>query len=123
MSPEDLPVNTMLKGLAMSFNAEVYAERLLEHEREKSKWDCTTMPVFFYGEPLFPGGNLSLHLFEPRYKLMMQRIVSTSRSFAYVPCMSGAVAKVGDIALRAMVREVDFQSGLRPVLPFYDQHF
>ena len=29
--------------------------------------------------PMFPGETLNLHLFEPRYKLMMQRVVGTSR--------------------------------------------
>lgn len=29
--------------------------------------------------PMFPGETLNLHLFEPRYRLMIQRIVNTSR--------------------------------------------
>ncbi|CAN0440115.1 unnamed protein product [Ectocarpus fasciculatus] len=29
---------------------------------------------------MFPGETLQLHLFEPRYKLMMKRVVNTSRS-------------------------------------------
>lgn len=31
--------------------------------------------------PIFPGETLRLHLFEPRYKLMMQRIVNSTRRY------------------------------------------
>lgn len=49
-------------------------------------------PVFFVScymswadnMPMFPGEKLNLHLFEPRYKLMIQRIVNTSRRFVCV---------------------------------------
>lgn len=57
---------------------------------------------------MFPSGNLSLHLFEPRYKLMMQRIVNTTRSFAYVPNLDTYQASVGDVAMRAVLKEVEF---------------
>jgi Lon protease-like protein len=62
-------------------------------------------------DPLFPQGNLSLHLFEPRYKLMMQRIVNTSRTFAYVPNLDTYDTQVGDVALRANLKEVEFLPG------------
>lgn len=38
--------------------------------------------------PIFPGETLRLHLFEPRYKLMMQRIVNSTRR--YVTCQSSS---------------------------------
>lgn len=34
--------------------------------------------------PMFPGETLHLHLFEPRYKLMMQRIVNTSQRWVFL---------------------------------------
>jgi hypothetical protein len=39
---------------------------------------------------------------------MMQRIVNTSRSFAYVPNLDTYNAHVGDIALKAVLKEVEF---------------
>jgi Lon protease-like protein len=62
-------------------------------------------------DPLFPQGNLSLHMFEPRYKLMMQRIVNNTRAFSYVAKLDGFSAQVGDVALRARLQDVEFQSG------------
>ena len=46
---------------------------------------------------LFPFSPLSLHLFEPRYKVMCKRIVNGSRKFAYLPCFHSYTASVGDV--------------------------
>ena len=59
-------------------------------------------------DPLFPNANLSLHLFEPRYKLMMQRIVCSTRCFAYVPKLDSYTPNIGDVALKAVLKEVEF---------------
>jgi Lon protease-like protein len=48
---------------------------------------------------------LSLHLFEPRYKIMMQRILETTREFAYVPKFSNYQSRAGDVALVASLTE------------------
>jgi hypothetical protein len=84
--------------------------------------------------PIFPGEILRLHLFEPRYRLMMKRIVNSSRRsvipsphyrpvygsashadrvtsthrFAYVPNYSNYLASSGDVALVAELKEVQF---------------
>mmetsp|Transcript_28425 Transcript_28425/g.35696 ORF Transcript_28425/g.35696 Transcript_28425/m.35696 type:complete len:188 (-) Transcript_28425:421-984(-) len=65
---------------------------------------------------MFPGETLSLHLFEPRYKLMMQRIVGTSQKFAYVPNYSNYSASLTDVALLAELKEVEFLSDGRCLL-------
>jgi hypothetical protein len=54
----------------------------------------------------------NLHLFEPRYRLMMQRVVNSTRAFAYVPNFSTYHANVGDVALVANIKEVDFLAGM-----------
>lgn len=46
---------------------------------------------------------------------MMQRIVNTSRSFAYVPNFTNYVAELGDIALVAELKEVEFHPGKPPL--------
>lgn len=54
VSPEDAPTNSMIKSLALSVDAELYARRLLEHEAEKQTWDTVT-PIFYYnGNPYRP---------------------------------------------------------------------
>lgn len=37
-----------------------------------------TLPLFPLGSLLFPGGMMSLHIFEERYRLMIGRCLSTN---------------------------------------------
>lgn len=87
-----------------------YSARLLESEAEKDSWSAV-YPIFYYNSAMFPGNKLSLHLFEPRYKLMMERVVNTTKAFAYVPNFSNYNAQVGDVALIAKLKEVEFLAG------------
>lgn len=112
---EDAPENLMLKELAMTLNRDAYAMRLAECEAEKASWS-TLLPIFYYNDCLFPGSRLSLHLFEPRYRVMMQRVVNTSRSFAYVPNFTDYRANIGDPALVAQLEEVEFMADGRCIL-------
>jgi hypothetical protein len=100
----------MLRSLALSLDSDTYKIRLEESNLEKQSWTLL-YPIFYYNSPIFPGNILSLHLFEPRYKVMMQRVVSTTNAFAYVPNFSGYNASIGDIALVAKMKEVDFLPG------------
>jgi Lon protease-like protein len=70
--------------------------------------------VFFYNQTMLPGNKLSLHLFEPRYKLMMSRIVNTNRAFAYIS--SHYRADVSDVALIAELEEAEFLADGRCLL-------
>ncbi|CAN0427229.1 unnamed protein product, partial [Ectocarpus sp. 13 AM-2016] len=75
---EDQPQNVMLAQIAKSLFPELLERRLRETEAEKAKFELC-LPAFFYRVPVFPGQTLCVHFFEPRYKLMMQRIINTSR--------------------------------------------
>ena len=100
----------MIKSLAMQLEPEKYAERQRECMEEKSSWKAT-YPIFFFNSVQFPGSRLSLHLFEPRYKVMMQRIVDTSKSFVYIANFDSLSASEGDVALIAELEEVEFLPG------------
>ncbi|CAM9847594.1 unnamed protein product, partial [Phaeothamnion confervicola] len=114
-SAEDQPENVMVAHIARSCFPEFYEERSRETEIERRSWR-SLMPIFYYNLPMFPGETLSLHLFEPRYKLMMRRIIDTSRRFAYVPNYTNYIANIGDIALIAEVQECEFLSDGRVLL-------
>ena len=105
----------MLKSLAMITAPEEYQERLVEAIAEKASWDHL-LPIFYYNEALFPGSRLDLHLFEPRYRVMMKRVVETTRSFAYVPNFRSYSASVGDPALIAKVDECEFYADGRAMI-------
>ena len=110
MSAENAAENVMLKALALALDADTYRARQEEGRLEKESWTAQ-YPIFYYNSPIFPGNVLSLHLFEPRYKLMMQRVVSTTNAFAYVPNFTNYNANIGDIALVAKMKEVEFLPG------------
>ncbi|ETO21055.1 hypothetical protein RFI_16149 [Reticulomyxa filosa] len=87
-----------------------YKERQCDMEKEKKKLKKTT-PVFILNQLLFPGQFLSLHLFEPRYLHLINRVISADRHFAYVAKMhrgEGYEPKVGDIGLLVFVEECEF---------------
>jgi len=105
----------MIKALAVAVAPEEYAARLAEAEAEKATW-TTTLPIFYYNDCLFSGAKLDLHLFEPRYRIMMRRVVESNRRFAYVCSFEAFAAKVGDVALVAEVRECEFLADGRALL-------
>lgn len=109
ISAEAAAENNMIKKIAMSIDPVIYAQRLAESESEKQVW-TKLYPVFYYNSTIFPGSHLNLHLFEPRYKIMMQRVVNSTRCFAYVPNFTNYSASIGDIALVAELKECEFMA-------------
>jgi len=81
---EDATENIMIKALASTLYPSIYASRSAEMEAEKATWS-SLLPIF-----------------------MMQRVVHTTRSFAYVPNFHNYCAKVGDVALLANLEEAEF---------------
>ena len=52
---------------------------------------------------------LHVNIFEPRYKLMVQRVVQTTRLFVYVPYINqNNSANIGDIAMIAELKDAEF---------------
>ena len=100
--------NVILRKLCALALPEQYAERGREAAIEKEKWGLT-LPAFLYNDVSFPGSTLSLHLYEPRYKLLAQRCVDTTRTFVYCPSLGFSREPVaGDVALMAALEEAQF---------------
>jgi len=51
--------------------------------------ETVALPLFPLGSVLFPGMLLPLHIFEPRYRLLLQRAVQTDQPFGIVLIRSG----------------------------------
>ncbi len=56
------------------------------------------IPLFPLDVVLFPGMSLPLHIFEPRYKLMIQRCVQEKREFGVILALAEGLAKAGTTA-------------------------
>lgn len=112
VSAENAAEDIAIKSFAIALEPELYQQRLTEGEQEKQSWTAI-YPVFLYNKAELPYSKLSLHLFEPRYKTMMSRVVNSNRAFAYVRTSGLAV---GDIALIAEVKEAEFLSDGRCIV-------
>ncbi|HTV57421.1 MAG TPA: LON peptidase substrate-binding domain-containing protein [Verrucomicrobiae bacterium] len=56
------------------------------------------IPIFPLSLVLFPGATLPLHIFEPRYKLMIRRCLSEHLPFGVILASSKGIALVGTTA-------------------------
>ena len=112
---ESVEESRMIKALALAVAPEEYAARLAEAGAEKATWSAL-LPIFYYNEALFPGARLDLHLFEPRYRVMMRRVVDSTNTFAYVPNYTNYSARIGDVAVVAKIDECEFLADGRAVI-------
>jgi hypothetical protein len=76
------PENRCILSLLTSIFPDIYAERQSASEREESERKLET-PIFVC-TLAFPGLPMSLHIFEPRYRLMMRRAMEANRRFGMV---------------------------------------
>jgi Lon protease-like protein len=64
------------------------------------------LPLFPLNVVLFPGQTLPLHIFEPRYRIMIQRCVENSEPFGIVLAQNEEPDEPCDIGTSARVTEV-----------------
>lgn len=84
----------MLRSLATALFPAEYQARLAEVAGLRNAAPLT-LPIFFYNDTRLPGARIGLNLFEPRYRVMMQRIVSADRKFCYLPNFTDYTARTG----------------------------
>lgn len=56
---------------------------------------ATTIPIFPLGLVVFPGERLNLHIFEPRYKQLINDSVESGNSFGIPPYIENNVGVIG----------------------------
>ena len=93
--PADVDISA---GVRAAVGDEVYDERLQAHALEiveLNKAANTCLPIF----AMYPGcrvdENVGLHLFEPRYKILIRRAWEGNRCFVYCPYRPAAGAPAG----------------------------
>jgi len=68
---------------------DVYAARLAQHQlevEELTKLADVELPIFFMHPGARVGGRVGLHLFEPRYKILIRRAWEGNKLFVYCGC-------------------------------------
>eukprot|EP01102_Stenamoeba_stenopodia_P018913 TRINITY_DN7016_c0_g1_i2.p1 TRINITY_DN7016_c0_g1~~TRINITY_DN7016_c0_g1_i2.p1 ORF type:complete len:246 (+),score=33.77 TRINITY_DN7016_c0_g1_i2:152-889(+) len=96
ISPE-IGVNIMLQNIIEKAWPEQCQDRRLEQEQQKDVE--LNLPLFVLDIVLFPNMRLPLHIFEPRYRLMLRRCLEGSRRFGVVPLIGTEIAKFGTTAI------------------------
>mmetsp|Transcript_23965 Transcript_23965/g.42463 ORF Transcript_23965/g.42463 Transcript_23965/m.42463 type:complete len:343 (-) Transcript_23965:133-1161(-) len=115
VDPASHSENIMIKTIVQKCFPSEYRQRLVEAKQEAEQLE-STLPIFFYNNTLFPGSLLHLHLFEQRYRHMINRCVSSNRMFVYLPNITDYKANVDDVGLLAYVDECEFLPDGRALL-------
>jgi hypothetical protein len=75
----DAPQCILLARIIQSAFPLVYEKRQVINQTIKQSWKCR-FPVCFIDTVLFPHQNMLVHLYEPRYKIMCERLINQSNS-------------------------------------------
>lgn len=79
----DHPISVTLQNIIQRNFWSEHEVRRKEMQEERSQ-DLMALPLFLLNTMAFPGQSFPLHIFEPRYRLMLRRCLSGSRRFGLV---------------------------------------
>jgi len=96
MAP-DHSINVLLQTIITKNFPEEHKQR--KQELEFEHLDHFNIPLFILDFVLFPGSQLPLHIFEPRYRLMLRRALEGGRKFGVVSVIGTDLAKVGTVTI------------------------
>ena len=78
----------MLRNVIQKLFPAQYALREVEAAEERERW-ASTMPLFSLDDALFPGQGITLHLFEPRYRLLVSRVCGPEATVGFSSSAGG----------------------------------
>eukprot|EP00118_Oscarella_pearsei_P021189 m.236620 g.236620 ORF g.236620 m.236620 type:complete len:591 (+) comp40136_c0_seq9:168-1940(+) len=118
------PVTAVLEKLIKKYFASEYQKRQTEQEQELQQAAGPSVeqvmspegeiPIFVC-VPAFPGVECPLHIFEPRYRLMMRRCIeSGSKQFGM--CESSDTNTFSDVGTMLVIREAKFLTDGRSLI-------
>jgi Lon protease-like protein len=86
--------------LIKKFYSKQIEERKLELEKEVQTFENdTTIPLFVLPDLIqFPDTNLSLFIYETRYKTMLRRCLNGSKVFGIVPIINNEIQRFGTLS-------------------------
>ena len=83
------PAAAQVEAVRAMMGADAYDECLARRQLEVSelmKLADLQLPIFFMYPGTHVGGNVALHLFEPRYKILIRRTWEGNKLFVYCGC-------------------------------------
>jgi len=94
----DQPINVVIQNLIKKHFTTEYKQRKEEMDNETQPPNHQ-LPIFVLDVVLFPKMILPLHIFEPRYRLMIKRCLESNRQFGVVNGANAGIHGNGTIAL------------------------
>lgn len=104
ISPRTYPISVTLNNIIQRSFPEEYAERQSEHE-SVTQLGVDLMPLFVM-DVVLPCQKLSLNIFEPRYRLMVRRIMEGNHRMGMV-IIDSATGSVADVACEVEIVECE----------------
>jgi len=77
------PVTVTLQNIIQKLYPKEYQFRAKEVAEEEDE-DNMTIPLFVMDALVFPGEEISLHVYEPRYRVMLDRVMQGCRQFGLI---------------------------------------
>ncbi|MQM13938.1 hypothetical protein Taro_046865 [Colocasia esculenta] len=104
ISPRTYPVSVTLKKIIQKSFPEEYDERRAEHQN-LTNFGIDIMPLFVM-DVVIPFQKLSLNIFEPRYRLMVRRIMEGNHRMGMVG-VDSATGSIADLACEVEISECE----------------
>ncbi|XP_020580161.1 LON peptidase N-terminal domain and RING finger protein 1 [Phalaenopsis equestris] len=104
ISPRTYPISVTLNNIIQKNFPEEYAERKLEHEN-LTYGGTDTLPLFVM-DVVLPCQKLSLNIFEPRYRLMVRRIMEGNHRMGMV-IIDSTTGAIADFACEVEILECE----------------
>eukprot|EP00746_Dinoflagellata_sp_MGD_P086227 gnl/MRDRNA2_/MRDRNA2_34111_c0_seq1.p1 gnl/MRDRNA2_/MRDRNA2_34111_c0~~gnl/MRDRNA2_/MRDRNA2_34111_c0_seq1.p1 ORF type:complete len:392 (-),score=53.87 gnl/MRDRNA2_/MRDRNA2_34111_c0_seq1:296-1471(-) len=115
ITPATQTENMVITNLCQKYFPNEYASKAHESLQEVEKLQ-RVHPIFFYNQYQFPGSEMQLCLFEPRYKIMIRRVIDADQNFIYLPSFREYAASVGQVGLLCTVTSCQFDERDRAYL-------
>lgn len=103
-----LPVSVVLKNLLERAFSKEYAARMEEERGISSTMEqtCRRLPLFVMS-PILPGERMALNIFEPRYRLMIRRVMEGGRRFGMATVSYDDSQKLEDAACEVEILDCE----------------
>jgi len=89
----DHSINVLVSTIIQKSFPDEYKQRLAEAQTIRDH--SFQLPIFTLDYVLFPGMPLHLHIFEPRYRLMVRRCLEGTRTFGVLLSINGEYSNIG----------------------------
>eukprot|EP01129_Flabellula_baltica_P001455 TRINITY_DN1134_c0_g1_i1.p1 TRINITY_DN1134_c0_g1~~TRINITY_DN1134_c0_g1_i1.p1 ORF type:complete len:444 (+),score=80.57 TRINITY_DN1134_c0_g1_i1:63-1334(+) len=104
---QDHPISVTLQNIIQNYFPEEYAKRARE-EKIKNETFAEQLPLFVLDAVAYPNQDFPMHIFEPRYRLMIRRAMESNKRFGLISCTVSDTAgvKLNDVGTCLRINDI-----------------